>query len=147
MPYKDKNDEKKRSRQYYEKNKKWIHKRQKLYRKQNGKKINEYGKKYRFKNKDKCKEYEIKQYGLTIEDYNDLFNKQNGCCVICNKHQSQLKRKLFVDHDHKTGKIRGLLCYRCNSVLGFSQDNIYLLQKMINYLIKKDLGEENAERF
>lgn len=57
-------------------------------------------------------------YGITIEDYNVMFQEQNGCCAICRIHQSQFKNKLSVDHDHKTGRVRGLLCVNCNRDLG-----------------------------
>ena len=56
-------------------------------------------------------------YGLKIAEYNRLFNIQNGRCAICEKHQFELKRRLDVDHDHKTGKIRGLLCNYCNKII------------------------------
>ena len=73
-------------------------------------------------------------YGLSIEDYNRLFAEQNGCCLICGKHQSNLKYKLAVDHDHKTGEVRGLLCKRCNAGLGNFKDSEDMLQKAIMYL-------------
>lgn len=53
-------------------------------------------------------------YNITIEDYNELFQKQNGCCDLCGIHQSELDRRLAVDHNHETGKVRGLLCIVCN---------------------------------
>jgi len=56
-------------------------------------------------------------YGITPNDYNQLFQQQNGCCAICGKHQSKLKRRLDVDHDHKTDKVRGLLCNYCNKII------------------------------
>ena len=56
-------------------------------------------------------------YGITPDDYNQLFQQQNGCCAICGKHQSKLKRRLDVDHDHKSGKVRGLLCNPCNKII------------------------------
>jgi hypothetical protein len=73
-------------------------------------------------------------YGITIEDYNFLFNLQSGCCAICGKHQSAEKKRLHVDHDHATGKIRGLLCVNCNSMLGQAKDSINILQNSIEYL-------------
>jgi hypothetical protein len=53
-------------------------------------------------------------YGLTKEQYSELFNNQNGCCLVCLKHQREFVRRLHVDHDHKTGEVFGLLCNFCN---------------------------------
>ena len=82
------------------------------------------------------------RYGITIEDYRVMQENQNGKCSICNKEQTRLNRnnkpiRLAVDHDHKTGRIRGLLCYKCNSGIGYFNDNIELLSKPINYLTKE----------
>ncbi len=89
--------------------------------------------------KNYCKECQkIKQlkyrYGITYEDYNKLFNKQNGLCAGCYRHQAQFKRRLNVDHDHKTGKVRGLLCMKCNTLLGFVEDDPQILQRLQEYL-------------
>lgn len=74
------------------------------------------------------------RYGITINQYNELFLNQNGCCKICNKHQAEFSQKLSVDHCHKTGKVRGLLCRHCNFGLGFAKDDISILENMIKYL-------------
>lgn len=76
------------------------------------------------------------KYGISIKQYNELFEEQNGCCAICGKHQTVLDRRLCVDHNHKTENIRGLLCQHCNSLLGFAFDNKEILEKAINYLNK-----------
>ena len=47
---------------------------------------------------------------MTIEQYQEILEKQKGCCEICNR----LAKRLVVDHNHKTGKVRGLICDRCN---------------------------------
>jgi hypothetical protein len=77
-------------------------------------------------------------YGITTEFYNDMFSKQNGKCAICGSekvcHTSTRQTNLYVDHNHKTGKIRGLLCYRCNQLLGRVEDNTELLEKAIQYI-------------
>jgi hypothetical protein len=78
----------------------------------------------------------LKRYGITPEQYTELFNKQEGCCAICGRHQTEFKAALGVDHDHITGIVRGLLCYRCNSFLGYVKDDIQILLKAINYLQK-----------
>lgn len=78
----------------------------------------------------------IKEYNITIHEYNAMFNNQNGCCAICNTHQSSLKRPLDVDHDHNTGKIRGLLCFKCNTGIGLLQEDPGILNKAIEYLVE-----------
>lgn len=70
-------------------------------------------------------------YGITEEDYENLFEKQNGQCAICGKNI-----KLVVDHNHETGKIRALLCGNCNRGIGIFQDNPNLLYKAASYLKK-----------
>lgn len=75
-------------------------------------------------------------YGITLEDYNNMFASQNGCCKICGTHQSELSKALSVDHCHNTLKVRGLLCGLCNTSLGGFKDNIDLLTKAIEYLTK-----------
>ncbi len=77
-------------------------------------------------------------YGINIEEYNLLFAKQEGKCAICGTHQSGLKKVLSVDHCHETGKVRGLLCQRCNSGIGFLNDDIENLKCAILYLNKED---------
>ena len=85
----------------------------------------------------------IKRYGLTVDDYINLEKSQNGVCKICGETEKYNKR-LSIDHDHSccpgatscTDCIRGLLCSRCNKVLGQINDNEVLLQKMIDYLKK-----------
>ena len=63
-----------------------------------------------------------KKYGITETDYQNLLRKQNGNCAICGgKNKS---RRLHVDHDHKTGKVRGLLCLRCNGSLSWVEQII-----------------------
>lgn len=78
-----------------------------------------------------------RKYNITLEEYNKIFELQNGCCAICGKHQSSLRRSLCVDHNHSTGKIRGLLCDICNHGLGSFYDSINLLESAILYLKNK----------
>lgn len=62
-----------------------------------------------------------RQQRANLQFYPILFEIQNGCCAICGRRESQFKQKLAVDHDHKTGIIRGLLCDRCNIAVGIHQ--------------------------
>lgn len=105
----------------------------KLWRKQNPEKRKEQQKRENSKDYNHNKHLKT-VYGITRQEYMYLFNKQHGNCKICGKHQSELTKRLFVDHCHVTGKIRGLLCHHCNSMLGYSRDNIDILQLGINYL-------------
>ena len=78
-------------------------------------------------------------YNITIEEYNKMLFNQNGVCKICNEKEIQKGKKgtewsLSVDHCHITGKIRGLLCSRCNVGLSKFRDNIKYFESAINYL-------------
>ena len=87
--------------------------------------------------KEKQKSYKhLKRYGINKDGYNTMFEKQQGCCAICNTHQSNLKRSLAVDHCHETGKIRGLLCTNCNIGLGNFKDSLVNLNMAVFYLSK-----------
>lgn len=80
-----------------------------------------------------------KTYNITINDVDNLFKQQNDCCDICGKHiKGIFKRSYYIDHDHKTGKIRGLLCRECNLLLGFALDDIKILTMAITYLEKNN---------
>lgn len=85
------------------------------------------------KNRRKSKrEFELqKKYGLTPEQYEDLLNRQNGCCAIC---KQKPKTYICVDHCHTSKRVRGLLCSTCNTALGLLNDNLELLENAIQYL-------------
>lgn len=89
--------------------------------------------KSKYIDKQLCRrDYALKYaYGLCLEEYYELLEKQDDCCAICGRHQNLLKRALVVDHDHYTGKVRGLLCNRCNQLLGIFNDNIKTIEKAI----------------
>lgn len=82
------------------------------------------------------------KYGLTPEAYEDLLKLQNGVCAICDKEENMSnqysKRRLVVDHCHTTGRIRGLLCGRCNAAIGLMFEDITFLQKAVKYLDDKE---------
>ncbi len=80
----------------------------------------------------------LRRYGITVEDYDRMFNEQNGCCAICGKHQIEFKATLAVDHNHKnhkTNQVRGLLCTLCNTQLCLVE-NEDRLAKSLAYLEK-----------
>lgn len=80
------------------------------------------------------------QYNLTIDDYEKLLAKQNGVCAICLQPEMQKTgngdiKRLAIDHCHRTGRIRGLLCHGCNQGLGFFKDNPDSLSNAVMYLV------------
>lgn len=111
-----------------------------------------YGQKYYQKNKDKVKDRVKKYYtenrskrleisrkchlkrvfGLSIEEYENILKNQNGGCAICGRKKEKIN--LAVDHSHKTGKIRGILCMKCNHGIGYFNDDVLLLEKAIKYI-------------
>lgn len=76
-------------------------------------------------------------YGLTAEQYNEMHARQKGCCAICLRHATEVKNGLAVDHDHETGRIRGLLCGECNAGIGMLGDDVDTVVAALAYL-KKD---------
>lgn len=90
--------------------------------------------KYRQTHPTRVLDRNLKKYGINGADYNDLVKKQEGKCKICKTHESELKKRLHVDHCHTTGKIRGLLCNRCNKCIGQFEEKIELLNSAIDYL-------------
>lgn len=101
----------------------------------------EYARKYRatdpeFEHKKKLKRY----YGITLEQYYEMHDKQGGVCAICKGHETSVChhtnkiRRLAVDHCHSTGKIRGLLCANCNRGLSSFKDSIRHFQSAIKYI-------------
>lgn len=83
-----------------------------------------------------------KNYGLTVADYDALLRSQNGVCAICgedepNAHGRTGKQfRLAVDHCHETGKVRGLLCQKCNRAIGLLKDDPATLRRAISYLLR-----------
>lgn len=79
-----------------------------------------------------------KRYGITLDDYNKMWEQQKGLCFLCEKPEAIFNRRrtkvLAVDHNHKTGKIRSLLCMKCNTAIGQIDDNPIILMKLLNYL-------------
>ena len=95
-----------------------------IWRKYNPKKVLQWAREASYK----------KRYKITIDEYNILFAGQDGYCAICGRHQTVLSKRLAVDHDHITGKIRGLLCGDCSCGMGILKE--HNLQKALDYLTK-----------
>lgn len=76
------------------------------------------------------RKYLLSQYGISVDDYNQMYEFQNGRCAICGTWYE----KLSVDHDHRTGKVRKLLCGTCNTGLGLFKDNPKILKMAATYI-------------
>lgn len=93
-------------------------------------------------NPDLARERHLKHcYNMTLEQYNKMFEAQKGLCAICQKQETTLGpsgkiKSLVVDHDHKTGKTRELLCTSCNKGLGMFNDNKDMLELALRYITK-----------
>lgn len=78
------------------------------------------------------------EYGITLEQYKEMYFRQNGNCLICGEHFEERGDNklttLHIDHDHESGQVRGLLCHNCNSGIGYLKEDVSLLQKAMNYL-------------
>lgn len=98
--------------------------------------INESNKKRYFQNIDAERNRDYKRkYGISLEQYNEMLESQNSCCSICGTSSKEVsKNRLFVDHCHRTGKVRGLLCHHCNSMIGLARDDVNVLSRAISYL-------------
>jgi prolyl oligopeptidase PreP (S9A serine peptidase family) len=115
---KNKNKEKAAREIYYSKNKELILARNKKYNKENP---------------DKRKSAILKyEYGITLDQYNEMFKAQEGKCAICQRHQNKLTRTLCVDHDHKTNKVRALLCLTCNTDVSVVENRLEEMTKYLN---------------
>lgn len=84
-----------------------------------------------------------RKFGVDEIQYQELYNKQKGCCAICGKHSSEFQRRLALDHDHVSGEIRGLLCFVCNKrIVGRFRKGInsHFLLKGYEYLEREYTG-------
>jgi hypothetical protein len=75
-----------------------------------------------------------KQYGISTEQFAELLEFQGGGCAICAKPIENIRRRMNIDHDHETNKVRGILCTGCNTGIGHLGDNIEGLQRALYYL-------------
>ena len=99
------------------------------------------------KNRERVRFHNVKaklrrKFGLEIDVYESLCKKQNNLCAICERPEESFQnghvKSLAVDHNHTTGKIRGLLCNNCNRAIGLLGDSIPILEKAISYLKQHD---------
>lgn len=93
----------------------------------------EQAKAWRKANPNKRRQYTLKKYGLTFESFNKLLEKQNGQCAVC-KATLELGQQTHIDHCHKTDKVRGLLCSKCNTAIGLLNDDPERAEALASYL-------------
>jgi hypothetical protein len=118
-----------------EKKREW----QRAYNIKNRKKVNQASYLWKQNNKEKTRLFQRKsdlksKYGITLDEYNELFKKQKGLCAVCLRPRNDFKYNFAVDHCHKTNKIRGLLCSNCNTTVGLVKENYQTMQRIIGYL-------------
>lgn len=98
----------------------------------------------RIKRPDAYKEADIrKSYGIDLDTYNKLAKFQGHVCAICGQKERMRNRNLHVDHNHRTGIVRGLLCGNCNVGIGNLREDVNLLKSAIKYLEGGQSGERN----
>lgn len=100
--------------------------------KRNPEKARQYAHKHRHKDPTFSRKKTLARYGMTPEDYARLLLAQNNGCAICGKPPG--KKALHIDHSHRTGKVRGLLCFRCNYGLSFFSENSDTLLRASQYV-------------
>lgn len=89
------------------------------------------------RSKEYHRDYQLKKrYNIALKDYDKKLIEQNSCCAICKTPVSKLNGNLHVDHCHDTNKVRGLLCYTCNTGIGLFKDNLDYLRGALKYLKK-----------
>lgn len=83
----------------------------------------------------------MRKYGITLDQYDAMLEAQGGGCFICGRPQGE-KISLHVDHDHASGKVRGILCFSCNNALADFQEDMQVLRKAIDYLFAHTAEDE-----
>lgn len=93
----------------------------------------------------------LKKFNITVEEYNTLLESQGGTCAICGEAETDLSsnrqsiKHLAVDHDHVTGKNRGLLCARCNKMLGLASDSPWIFAEASLYLLNHNTVSDRGK--
>jgi hypothetical protein len=86
--------------------------------------------------KRQARSNQVRRYGMTPQEYAEMLLAQGGVCAICKRPQMPEKYALAVDHDHDTGKVRALLCIKCNSAIALLDENLDILNAMTEYILK-----------
>jgi len=140
MPYKDPQKAKEYAKQYAQNHREKMKEYLYIWIKNNPEKSKEIYRKYsksekgKIKNRKWAKKKRLLSYGITEGILEQIKKEQNNKCAICGKIINEFTKDFAVDHDHKTGKVRGLLCMNCNIGLGAFRDNKIIMRKAIKYL-------------
>lgn len=100
----------------------------------------EYGSAWYQENKERVREQQrwarVKRiYGVTREQYEQMLDAQGGRCAICGGTSTRRRSEFFhVDHCHDTGRVRGLLCHKCNTAIGMLGDDVHVTRRALEYL-------------
>lgn len=128
------------SKEYYYNNRENVNRRHSEYSKNNPEIGRKSRKEHYWRNRDKLlegnREYRyMRNYGLTLERFDEMRLEQNHRCFICHTHETEERLEVLnVDHDHETGEVRKLLCSLCNKGLGLFKDSPALLENAASYL-------------
>ena len=76
----------------------------------------------------------MKNYGITSEQWHRMFDAQGNICAICKAKEPKWSKGWHTDHDHTTGKVRGILCHKCNLMIGLAKDDSSILLAAVKYL-------------
>ncbi len=135
-------------RAYFLKNRQKTYRYANAWRRRNPDKVRKYRATYDQKHPIKVEEknfrtkvFFLRKIDLTFDEFKAMLNEQKGLCAICGKeetlkHQSGTPRLLCIDHDHDTNVVRGLLCQKCNSAIGFFNDDSDIIMRAAEYLKK-----------
>lgn len=97
------------------------------------------------KNREAYRGYALQRYGLTPADYDAMLAAQGGCCACCGVKANRNGKRLFVDHDHVTGAVRGILCTNCNRGIGALGDNAAGVRRALDYLERATRSPQRAQ--
>lgn len=132
-------ERKMRQKEYREKNKEIIHQKLRKYYRENPEKFKIYRERRKLWRKanplESRKSVMERLYGINPSAYKQILEKQEGKCAICGCYNLSAKKVFSIDHCHKTGKVRGLLCSNCNTALGLFKDKASNLLAAANYLL------------
>jgi len=140
MPYKDPQKARDNSRKYAQEHREEMKEKTYLWRENNPEKSKEIYRRYSTSEKGKLKsrrymkKKRLLSYGITENELEQMKKNQNNRCAICGDIIEEFTKNFAIDHNHKTGKVRGLLCMNCNSGLGCFRENKMTMLKAINYL-------------